>query len=229
MAETIRVVILEDHASIVDGYQLRLGRSREIEIVAALSFGEELEPTLASLRPIHLLLLDINVPTSPSNSNPYPILQLMPKLLDFYPDLHILVISMHKQRPLIKAVVRAGASGYILKDDREAIENLDSVVRTVARDGIHFSREAHQQLLRQATDTLPLTRRQIETISLCSAYPDKTSSEISDLLGVADTTVRNQLSVSYAKLGVHSRTALVEKARALGLIVTPEVYPANIP
>lgn len=160
MAETIRVVILEDHPSIVDGYQFRLGRAKDIKIVAALSFGEELESALIARKPVHLLILDINVPTSSTNSNPYPILQLMPKLLDIYPDLQILVISMHKQRALIKAVVQAGASGYILKDDRETIENLGSVVRMVARGGIHFSKEAHQQILRQPTDTLPLTPRQ---------------------------------------------------------------------
>ncbi len=228
MAETIRVLILEDHTSVVDGYRFRLGRAKDIEIVAALAFGEELEPALALRQPVHVLLLDINVPTSSTNANPYPILQLMSKFLDIYPDLYVLVISMHKQRALIKAVVQAGASGYILKDDRQTIENLDSVVRMVALGGIHFSKEAHQQILRQPADTLPLTSRQIGLISLCSAYPDKTTSEIARLLGVADTTVRNQLSMSYAKLDVRSRTALVEKVREMGLIAPPDVYPTRI-
>lgn len=227
MAEMIRIVILEDHPSVVDGYHLRLDKLRDIEIVAELSFGEELEPALIAHQPVHLLLLDINVPTSSTNSNPYPILQLMPRFLDIYPGLQILVISMHKGRSLIKAIVQAGASGYILKDDREAIANLDSVVRSVARGGIHFSREAHRELLRQPTDFLPLTPRQIQTISLCSAYPDKTTAEIADLLGLADSTVRNLLSLSYAKLEVRSRTALVEKLREMGLIQLPESYAAG--
>lgn len=226
MAEKIRVILLEDHPGMIDGYQFRLGRTKDIEIVAALSYGEELEPTLTTRQPIHLLLLDINVPTAPDNPNPYPILQWIPKFLDRYPGLQILVVSMHKERALIRAIVQAGVSGYLLKDDREANENLDSIVRAVARGGMHFSREAHQILLRQPEDTLPLSRRQIETISLCAAYPDKSLSEIADLLGVADATVRNQLSFSYAKLKVHSRTALVEKARTLGLIPSPDAYPA---
>lgn len=228
MAEKIRIILLEDHPGMVDGYQFRLGRTKDIEVVAALSYGEELEPALTAHQPIDLLLLDINVPTSPTNPNPYPILQLMPKLQALYPGLQMLIISMHKERALIRAIVQAGASGYLLKDDRDSNEHLDSIVRAVAHGGMHFSREAHQQLFRQPSDTLPLSRRQIETISLCSAYPDKSLSEIADLLGVADATVRNQLSLSYTKLQVHSRTALVEKARSLGLIPAPEAYPATI-
>lgn len=228
MAETIRVVILEDHPSVVDGYHFRLDQVRDIKIVATPSFGEELESTLSALRPVHVLLLDINVPTSTTNPNPYPILQIIPKLLNFYPELKILVISMYKQRSLIKAIIQAGASGYILKDDRATLQILDSVVRTVAGGGIHFSKEAHTQFLHQSTNTLQLTLRQIEAISLCSAYPDKTTAEIAKMMGVADATVRNFLSISYTKLGVRSRTAVVERARELGLIATANVYPAAI-
>ncbi len=227
MAAKIRVILLEDHPGIIDGYRYRLGKAPDIEIAAALAYGEELEPTLAALPLVDLLLLDINVPASPDNHNPYPVLQLIPKLLNIYSDLNILIVSMHKERALIRAVVQAGASGYILKDDREANEHLDSIVRTVAAGGMHFSREAHQQIFRKSTDTLPLSRRQIETVSLCATYPDKSLSDIAKLLGVADATVRNQLSLSYSKLKVHSRTALVEKARQLGLIPTPEIYPTN--
>lgn len=225
MAEQIRVILLEDHPGMVDGYRFRLAQARDIEIVAALSYGEEVEQALHTFTPVHLLLLDLNVPTSPDNPNPYPALQLIPHLLNRHPDLQILIVSMHKERALIRAIVQAGASGYIVKDDRDANENLVSIVRAVAHGGMYFSREAQQQVFRKPVDTLPLSQRQVETLSLCAAYPDKSLSEIARLLGVADTTVRNQLSLSYTKLQVRSRTALVEKARQLGLIPSPESYP----
>jgi len=225
MADKIRLILLEDHPGMVDGYRFRLAQARDIEIVAALSYGEEVEQALYTFAPVHLLLLDLNVPTSIENPNPYPALQLIPHLLNRHPDLQILIVSMHKERALIRAIVQAGAIGYIVKDDRDANENLASIFRSVARGGMYFSREAQQQLFRKATDTLPLSPRQLEALSLCAAYPDKSLADIAKMLGVADATVRNQLSLAYGKLQVQSRTALVEKARQLGFIPSPESYP----
>ena len=107
MAKTIRVAILDDHQSVVDGYLYRLGGIPEVEVVATIMFGEELEPTLEE-HPTDVLLLDVNVPTAPDNANPYPILHFIPKLLQAYPNLNVLVISMYAERGLIRAVMEAG-------------------------------------------------------------------------------------------------------------------------
>jgi two-component system nitrate/nitrite response regulator NarL len=68
MSDKIRVTILDDHQSIVDGYLYRLNKKPGIEVVAAIRFGEELEPTLAKY-PTDVLLLDFSVPTGPLNQN----------------------------------------------------------------------------------------------------------------------------------------------------------------
>ena len=107
MSEKIRVTILDDHQNIIDGYMYRLSAVSQIEVVATISYGEELESTIAK-HPTDVLLLDVNVPTSPENPNPYPILHAIPKLLQIYPELNILVISMHAERGLIRAVMDAG-------------------------------------------------------------------------------------------------------------------------
>src|SRR6188474_1832226 len=104
MTEKIRVAILDDHQSIVDGYVYRLEKEPQVEVVATMGFGEELEPTLKNI-PVDVLLLDVNVPTSNENRNPYPILHAIPRLLQAHPDLNILVISMHAERGLIRAVM----------------------------------------------------------------------------------------------------------------------------
>ena len=136
----------------------------------------------------------------------------------------VLVISMYHQGALIQAAVEAGASGFVLKDDRATQQNLDSVVRTVAAGGVHFSKEAHQQLLLKASGIQQLTPRQIQVLSLCAASPDQTTAEIAAALCVAETTVRNLLSACYIRLGVRSRTAAVARAEDLGLIATVERY-----
>lgn len=218
MEDKIQVTIMDDHQSIVDGYLFRLSKVPEIEVVDVLSYGDDLEPALKK-HSVDVLLLDVEVPISPKNLDPYPILHTIPKLLELYPDLAILVISMHTERGLIRAVVEAGASGYILKDDRERIQELGKWVASVANGGVCFSERALRAFMKK--DDESLTIRQLEALSLCASYPNSKTAELARKMKIANSTVRNLLSSAYLKLGVQTRAAAVAKARQLGLI-TPD-------
>ena len=63
---------------------------------------------------VDLLLLDVEVPVSKVNRSPFPILAVIPKIIQSYPSLYVLAASMHNERSLIQAIVEQGASGYIL-------------------------------------------------------------------------------------------------------------------
>ena len=224
----INVVILDDHQSIVDGYVHRLGQNPKIVVSATLNFGDDLEPALQA-HPADVLLLDINVPASAENPSPYPILHVIPKLLQQYPQLNILVISMFSERGLIRGVMDAGASGYILKDDRSTLVDLANVVQTVAGGGMVFSQHAHQlflsdQLHRTGQELSP---RQLEALSLCATFPDEPTSLLSSKMGIAHSTFRNLLSGAYIKLNVRTRAAAIAKAQSLGIITpTAASYPS---
>jgi len=220
-SKKIRVAILDDHQGILDGYLFRLSQTSDIEIVATATYAEALEPLLAQHKP-EVLILDVFVPTSPENPNYYPIFQVIPKWLQNYPNLSILVISAHNLRTLVKAVIEAGASGYILKDDQATIQELGSVIRSVARGGIHFSKQAHQHILAQTSEESSLSPRQLQALSLCAAYPDATTAELAGILGVAHSTLRNLLSGAYLRLEVNNRTSAIAKAKQLGLITPHE-------
>jgi two-component system nitrate/nitrite response regulator NarL len=224
-SEKIRLAILDDHQGIIDGYLYRLSNSQDIEVVFTLSYGETLEPMLAQ-HPVDVLLLDVSVPTGPQNANPYPILHLIPRLLQTYPNLEILVISMYSHRALINSIMEAGASGYILKDDQMSILELAAIIRLVAHGGIHLSQKAHQELMKRSTGNLsqPLSTRQTEALSLCAAYPEANMAQLAQQMGVANSTIRNLLSGAYLKLNVRNRSAAVAKARQMGLIA-PESPP----
>lgn len=220
--QKVRVAILDDHQSIVDGYRYRLDHFPGIEVVATIAYGEDLERTLAE-HPTDVLLLDVNVPTSAENLNPYPILHLIPKLLQFYPELYILAISMIAERSLIRSVMEAGANGYLLKDDQDNLQNLGNVVMAVAGGAIQFSPRAHQLLLKSqaAAQEEALSPRQLQILSLCQAYPEDQTADLARKMSIANSTARNLLVGAYVKLDVHTRTAAVAKAKQLGLI-TPE-------
>lgn len=221
MSKKIRVTMLDDHQSIIDGYLYRLNNHSQIEVVATITFGEELEPTIAKY-PTDVLLLDIYVPTSRDNSNPYPILYTIPKLLDLHHGLSVLVITMHNERSLIRSVMETGASGYLLKEDQTMIRDLGNVILSVASGAIVFSQQAHQLLYKNnpSITGAQLLSRQVEILSLCAAYPDWTTAQLAGKMHLSNSTVRNLLSDAYLRLGVHTRLAAVTKARQLG-IITP--------
>jgi DNA-binding NarL/FixJ family response regulator len=219
LSKNLRVAILDDHQSIIDGYTYRLSAAADVEIVGSAMYGEDLEPLLQQLA-VDVLLLDVQTPTSPENANLYPILHTIPSLLERYPGLNILVISMHAQRTLIRSVMEAGASGYLLKDDQAAIRDLAAVVRLVASGGMYLSAVANELLRKGYTKELGeiLAPRQAEALSLCAAYPDATLAELAKKMKVAHSTVRNLLSGVYLRLGVNTRAAAIAKARQMGLL-----------
>jgi two-component system nitrate/nitrite response regulator NarL len=220
-AGKVRVAILDDHQSIIDGFIYRLSSTPEIAVVATVTYGEELEPLLAKHQ-TDVLLLDLSVSTAPDNPNPFPILHTIPRLLQKYPNLNVLVISMFAEPGLMRSLIQAGASGYILKDDQSAFRELGNVVLSIAHGGVFFSKKAHNLYMQadHIENGEMLTPRQMEVISLCAAYPDASTAELAEMMSISNSTVRNLLSSLYLRLGVHSRTAAVEKAREMGL-VTP--------
>jgi len=221
MTKLVKVSILDDHQTILDGYQFRLANSQRVEIASTLQFGSEINAALEKYS-IDVLILDINVPTSQDNPNPYPILHVIPSLLQKYPNLAILVISMHNDRSLIRAVMEAGASGYILKDDQSMLVDLENVIVSIAAGGIFLSREISNILLPANTnEDVPLSQRQLEVLSLSLAFPDDTTADLAKKMSVANSTVRNLLSGAYIKLGVRTRAAAIAKARKLG-VITPQ-------
>lgn len=220
MTRKISVAILDDHQSIIDGYAYRLASFDHIEVVGTIVWGEQLEPLLAKFPELDVLILDISVPIAPDNPSPYPVLHIIPSVIQKYPKLNILVITMFAERGLIRAVAEAGVSGYVLKDDRDMLLDLGNTVTSIADGGICFSQKAHQILM--TGNTIPLRERlsvrQLEALSLCAAYPNQSTAELAERMHVSNSTLRNLLSSAYIRLGVRTRAAAIDKARETGLI-----------
>lgn len=219
MSSIIRVAILDDHQSIVDGYLYRLNQSADIQVVGSAFYGDALEPLLEA-NPADVLLLDINVPTSQVNHNPFPVMHTIPRLLQKYPKMDILVISILTQPILINTLIDEGISGYIFKDDQASIQKLATIIVMIANGGIYFSQDAYQKMrMRGSLRKTPiLTTRQLEVLSICAAYPDSSTHELAQRLGIASSTFRNLLSSLYLRLDVRTRAAAIIKAHELGFL-----------
>jgi two-component system nitrate/nitrite response regulator NarL len=225
MDKRIRVAIIDDHQSVIDGYTVRLASNKNIQVVGTANYGSQLDELVAGGN-VDVLLMDVSLPNSPDDDNPFPLLSVLPQLRKDHPQMAILIISMHKERPLIRAVLDAGANGYILKDDRDANMQLAEAVTLVNTGGIYISK----QLSGLFTESNPLnafrelSKRQLEALSITAAYPEISTEELAKKMSVAPSTVRNLLSKAYSRLHVPNRTAAIARARQLGLI-TP--YPPD--
>jgi DNA-binding NarL/FixJ family response regulator len=225
MVSQIRVAILDDHQSIIDGFIYRLGMSPEIKVVATAVCGEDLESILAG-KDVNVLLLDVGIPNSPEDHNPYPVLHAIPKLIKKYPDINILIISMYNQHSLIEALVNAGATGYIFKDDQASIQQLDKIVERIARGGVYFSPGAYRDGIDGPVESL-LTPRQLEALFLCASRPDSDTVALAGDLDITGSTMRNLLSGAYLRLGVRTRAAAIAKAHQLGILPDQQKIEVN--
>ena len=224
MPEKIRVAILEDHQSTIDGYNLRLADHPDISLVATALFSEEIMPLLEE-HPADVLILDVNVPISKDNRNIQPIHKLITELKKNYPNLVILVISMHAQRAMIRSILEAGTKGYILKDDFASVRNLGIIIETLAKGGTYMSNRVSEIIFSGHIENSTLTPRELEVLSICAAYPDESTGDLANRLKIANSTVRNFLHKIYIKLQVHGRAAAILKAQEKGLL--PSSEPAN--
>lgn len=222
MLTGIKVAILDDHQSILDGYSYRLS-DPECVIVGMAIYGEDIEKILADSRP-NVLILDANVRTSSENPNPFPILSFVRITLQKYPDLKILVISMLTSGALIEALVDAGVRGYIFKEDEGSILQLFHVIKIIAQGGAFFSPGAWEKV-RPGQSALILTSRQLEVLSVSAAYPDLSTYAQAQKLAISSSTFRNLLSGAYKRLGVSTRTAAIVRANRLGLIANAIYLP----
>lgn len=222
METKICVAILDDHPMTVEGYLSKLGKDPQIEIAATMGFADLMEPVLQKGE-VDVLILDITVPTSAENRNSYPILHVIPKLLEEHPNLNILVISMHAERGLIREVMAAGANGYVLKDDREANDNLPDIIKSVAEGGVYLSKEAGALYDKHLSSDSgkQLSPRQLEALSLCASLPGEKSVVLAKKMSITHSAFRTLLSGAYLKLNARTRADAIAKARKLGLI-TPE-------
>ena len=191
----------------------------------ALAFSCNLAQARAHMReqPIALALVDLGLPDGSG-------IELISELRNADPGLYIVVISAWSTEDLILSALRAGATGYILKE-RDDLE-ISFSIRNVLRGGVSIDPFIARRILallpvtpplRDSTHTegdedaaVSLSRRETEILQLVGQ--GFTNREIAESLFISRYTVETHIKNTYKKLAVSSRTRAVNEARLLGLL-----------
>lgn len=207
----IRIALAEDHHVVRTAVASLLSRQDEFEVVGEIAEGgAQLLQTINALKP-DLLLLDAHMPG-------HDVIQDVRELLQLHPSLKILVLSAYDRREYVLGLLKAGALGYVLKDDSSQM--LLSAIRAVARGGEWVSPQVANVLLESVRhqDQAPgssLTPREMEVLqALTSGAPN---SKIAEQLFITEQTVKNHVSNIFKKLGVETRVEAVLYALRHGL------------
>jgi DNA-binding NarL/FixJ family response regulator len=202
----ITVGIVEDNRGTREGLVELLGRAQNLQCVGAWGSGEDAVRELPSHKP-KVVLMDINLPGMSG-------VECVARLKQSLPQSLVLMLTTYEESDLIFASLRAGASGYLLKNMHPA--ELTQAVEQVHSGGAPMSMQIarkvvnhFQQIKAPASEMEKLTKRELEILTLLAkGYLYK---EIGDQLGITLSTVRAHLHTIYEKLHVQSRTQAVLK------------------
>lgn len=208
---TTRVLIVDDHRIVREGLRRILSEARDIEFAGEASTGEEALGLMKEARP-DVVLLDLSMPRQGG-------LETLRDLRRRYPDVHVLVLSMHSEEQFGPRVLAAGASGYLTKES--APEQLLQAVRRVCSGGKFVSPQLAEILasrLGQPIDRAPhetLSSREFEV--LCLLAEGKTVGEIGGQLSLSVKTISTYRTRILEKLQLKNNAEIMRYALDLGL------------
>jgi DNA-binding NarL/FixJ family response regulator len=208
----VRLLIADDHGVVRGGLRLLLDRQPDMEVVAEAADGAEALAEALAHQP-DLAILDVAMPRLTG-------LQATREIRAAAPDVRVLILSMHDDERYLFEALKAGASGYVLK--QKADQDLVDAVRAVGRGEPFLTNSAPRSLVREwMADTSsgprePLSPREQEVLKLLAEA--HTNREISELLGVSAKTVEHHRASILRKLGMRDRVELVRYAIRRGLV-----------
>jgi len=206
-----KLAFADDHEMFRKGISAIIASFGGFEVIIDANDGQELldKFAAASILP-EIVIMDISMP----RCNGYDTLNIVRKK---YPDMKVLIMSMHKHELAIIKMLRDGACGYILKNSKP--RELQLALESIKETGIYLSGIAGKHLLRtiQNTDLLPsLSEMEIQILKLCPT--DLVYKEMADKLKTTETAIVGHKDNLFFKFEVNSRTGLVICAIKMGLV-----------
>lgn len=213
--EKIRVLIADDHTIVRAGVKLLLETEADMQVVGEAVTGEEAVELATALRPT-VVLMDIAMPALDG-------LEATRRIKQVSPESQVLVLTMHRTDEYFFEMLKAGASGYVLK--AADTDELISAIRVVARGETFLFPTMAKKLVQdyvrrfgevEAAGQSLLTGREKEILRLVAqGYSNK---EIAERLVLSPSTVHSHRSNLMKKLNLSSQHGLIQYAREQGWI-----------
>ncbi len=220
--------MVDDHDLVRAGLKAMLSAEPDFEVVGEASDGQAALEVCRRENP-DLMLMDVRMPRMDGLAATRAIKQR-------YPKTSVLILTVHENQEYMLEAIRAGASGYVLKDSPR--EQLTTAIRKVLDGEVSLNRKLTtallQQLARNPERTRPvdlnpererimqlLTPREMEVLGLL--MKGYTNPKIAETLYISLGTVKNHVEHIFAKLEVSDRTQAVVKAFELGIISPADI------
>lgn len=202
----IKLLIIEDHPLVVEGFKTLIESHQDFSLCGVANNAKDALLLLESCNP-DVILLDIMLPGMTG-------LDLIEIIHTKYSKSKILVVSTFSQRYYVETMLEKGAKGYLLKNasSNEIIEAIHSVFD----DEIFLSKEISDNLKKNATQPISLSRREIEVLKLIAT--GLTNKEIAEKLFISPLTVDSHRKNLITKLDVRNTASLIKKAADDGYI-----------
>jgi DNA-binding NarL/FixJ family response regulator len=211
---TIRLVLADDHRMLREG--LRRSMTDEgFDVVGEAGDGEEAVRLCNDVRP-DVVLMDVTMPDVDG-------VQATARIRSANPDVRVVMLTMHADDTVIASAIRAGASGYLVKDC--STDEIAEAVRLAADDDAALSPGLAASMLDEVRKLEPsngtdsdraVTKREEEVLQLIA--DGCSTSEVAQQLYISQKTVKNHLASIYQKLDARDRTQAVLQAVRMGIV-----------
>ena len=211
---SIRILLADDHQLFRDGLRAMLEKETDLEVVAEAENGRSAVEQAGELKP-DIVVMDIGMPDLNG-------MEATRQIASRAPRTKVLGLSMHSDRRFVEGMLKAGASGYLIKDC--ASEELVRAIRSVAAGQTYLSpavagkvAEDYVRLAEGKSISAPetLTNREREVLQLVAE--GWASKQIADTLGISIKTVDSHRHQMMERLNVHSVAELTKFAIREGL------------
>lgn len=206
-----RILVVDDHPIVRQGIRTAFAEIDRIEIVGEADNSGDAQSAVELLKP-DLVMLDIRLKGSRSG------IEVATKLKEAHPNLKIVVLTNHSQEPYLRAMIKAGVDGYLLKDTApsQIVEAVDMVLegRSVYSNTINSRLVSGYLREKVAGD---LTSREAEVLQFVA--DGMTNEQVSQKLAIGQKGVQMHLTSIYSKLGVSRRTEAVAQGVRKGIVV----------
>lgn len=202
---TIRVLVADDHVTVLEGLTSIIGRQPDMEVVAQAANGREAVELWSQCQP-DVALLDLRMPVLDG-------VGAIEEIRQKQPGARMVVLTTFDTDADISMAIKAGAKGYLLKDAPR--EELLACIRKVYAGETVVSPSLVAKLASGLANE-PLTGRELEVLGLLAK--GRSNKEIGTHLYIGETTVKSHLRSIFTKLNVLSRTEAVATASRRGLV-----------